>query len=101
MEKLITAALEQAPALTIVAFLLYVFLKAFERTIDKMTKAQDKLIEVIEANHAIMSGWEGQQVQTSTQMIDIAKSLGDTTSELSKIIQLIQFNCPILKKEMK
>ena len=39
-------ALEQVPALTVVGVLLYVFLKAFERVINKMMVAQEQVQEL-------------------------------------------------------
>lgn len=44
--SLLKYALEQVPALTVVAVLLYVFLKAFERVINKMMVAQEQVQEL-------------------------------------------------------
>lgn len=43
LAPLIKQALEQVPALTVVAVLLYFFLKAFEKVIGKLVTTQDEL----------------------------------------------------------
>lgn len=86
-EEVVLLALKQVPALFIVGVLLYIFLKAFERTVDKLLKAQDAVVEVIKENHAVMERWKDRQE-------DAAEELVRTSEKLSELVQIMEFTCP-------
>lgn len=92
--QLIKLALEQAPALAIVAILLYIFLKAFERVIDKLTEAQDNIIQVIKENHAVITRWESKVNTSEQQLAETTKELATITKNLVSMAQQITFSCP-------
>lgn len=97
---LVKQAIEQVPALVVVAVLLYVFLKAFERVISNLTKAQDELrelyketLQIVSNNTDTISKYEGGMERIQT-----------VAAELARAAQLIQFNCPaqkLLNKQSK
>lgn len=88
--SLLRYALEQVPALTVVAVLLYVFLKAFERVITKMVVAQEQVQElyketlnVITANTAALTEHKGH------------------IQGLQEAVHNIKVNCPVQHKEFQ
>lgn len=86
---LIKLALEQVPALTVVAIMLYVFLKAFERVIDKLTATQENIVklsqeasEAMARNNIIMEKYQ-----------EGASDIKDASANLARITQMIEFSC--------
>lgn len=87
---LLKQALEQVPALTVVAVLLWVFLKSFERVIGKLTAAQDELRELYRETLSIISTNSATLTKYETTMVDI----NHVAAELAHVAKNMQDNCP-------
>jgi uncharacterized protein YoxC len=86
---LLKIALEQVPALTVVGVLLYLFLKAFERVMDKFMDTQkgvkemhEKAMEVLAKNNVVMEKYEeGMQ------------DVKEASATLARVAQMLEFTC--------